>query len=175
MSWLAVLQIDVLALFVWSVIVVCVMSAVIITYNIARKILSLSTGKPSPSFSSKEKEYFISIDVSDALSLYNQAQNFFERGEYKNVVQYCYNAIKDIFAKVLSHFNIFPEDLNIVDMSYIVQVKGVRVSFIDHVQHVNFIRLRMIVGQAVSRDEVSWVLKTCKAIIDMSRELPIVL
>ncbi|MGB9726948.1 MAG: hypothetical protein ACPLZF_00940 [Nitrososphaeria archaeon] len=168
-------QIDVLALFVWSVIVVCVMSAVIVTYSIAKKILSLSTGKPQTSSSSKEREYFISIDVSDALSLYNQAQNFFERGEYKNVVQYCYNAIKDVFIKVLSHFNISPEDLNIVDMSYIVQVKGVRVSFIDHVQHANFIRLRMIVGQMVSKDEVSWMLKTCKAIIDMSKELPIAL
>lgn len=170
--WLAVLQVDVLALFIWSVIVACVMSAVFITYNIARRILALSLGKP-PSAPSKEREYFISVDVGEALSLYNQAQDFFERGEYKNVVQYCYSAIKDVFTKILSYFNIPSEDLNIVDMSYIVQVKGVRVSLMEYVQHLNFIRLRMIVGQMVSKDEVSWVLKTCKALIDMSRELPV--
>lgn len=167
-------QVDVFALLIWSIIVVCIMSAVIITYNIAKRIFELSARKPQLHPSKKnEKEFFITVDVNEAISFYNQAQNYFERGEYKNAVQCCYNSIKNIFTKILAHFNISSEDLNIVDMSYVIQVKGVRVSFMEYVQHLNFIRLRLIVDQIVSKDEVLWVLKTCRAIIDMSKELPV--
>ncbi|MCX8189000.1 MAG: hypothetical protein N3F64_04760 [Nitrososphaeria archaeon] len=173
--WLDVLQVDVFALLIWSIIVVCIMSAVIVTYNIVKGVFELYARKPKPpSFiKEKEKEFFISIDVSEAISFYNQAQSYFEQGEYKNVVQCCYNAVKNVFTKILVHFNIPSEDLNIVDMSYIIQVKGVRVSFMEYVQHLNFIRLRMIVGQIVSKDEILWALKACRAIIDVSKELPV--
>ncbi len=167
------LQVDIFALLIWSIIVVCIMSAVIITYNIVKRILELSVRKPQPPPMQERKEFFISIDIGEAVSFYNQAQSYFEQGEYKNVIQYCYNAIKNIFTKVLLHLNIPSEDLNIVDMSYIIQAKGVRVSFMEYVQHLNFIRLKMIVGQIVSKDEVLWALKACKALIDMSKDLPV--
>ncbi|MEM2153613.1 MAG: hypothetical protein QXY76_01745 [Nitrososphaeria archaeon] len=169
-------QVDVFALLIWSIIVVCIMSAVIVTYNIVKRIFELSIRKPKTLPPKKnEKEFFISVDVDEAISFYNQAQNYFEQGEYKNVVQCCYNAIKNIFTKILAHFNIPAEDLNIVDMSYVIQVKGVRTSFMEYVQHLNFIRLRLVVDQIVSKDEVLWVLKTCRAIIDISKELPVVI
>lgn len=168
-----VFQIDFLSIFLWGIVAFAIMSAVAITYNIAKKML-----KPAPQVSpptlSTAKEYFITIDVNDAMLSYNQAKNDFDTMKYKSSISYCYSAVRDILSKILNYLNIqFPQDLNIVDMSSLMLSKGVLVSFVEPTQHINSIRLRSMLDQPVSKEEVSWMLSASKTIIDTCKELPI--
>ena len=166
-------QIDVFAIFLWSVVAFGIMSAVAITYNIAKK-RSKSAPQVSPSTLSTAKEYFITVDVNDAMLSYNQAKNDFDAMKYKSSISYSYLAVRDVLSKILNCLNIqFPQDLNIVDMSSLILSKGVRISFVEPTQHINSIRLRSMQDQPISKEEVFWMLSASKTIIDTCKELPI--
>ena len=166
------LQIDFIAIFMWGIIAFGIVLIISITYNIAKKML---TSQPSTQQKlSAVKEYFITIDINDAMLSYNLAKNNFDGMDYKSSIMNCYMAVKDVLTKILNYIHIpFSQDLNIVDMSFLALSKGVRVSFIEATQHINSIRLRLILDQPVSKDEVLWTLSASKTIIDTCKELPI--
>jgi len=168
-----VFQIDVFILSLWGIVTFCIMSAVAIIYNLAKKM-----AKPTPKISlstlSTVKEYFITIDVNDAILSYNQAKSDFDSMKYKSSIFYCHSAVRDVLSKTLNYLNVqFAQDLNIVDMSSLIQSRGVRLSLVETARHINSIRLRSMQDQPVSKEEVLWMLLASKEIINACKELPV--
>jgi hypothetical protein len=181
-----VFQIDYLAIFQWGTITFGVMLAVALTYGATKKMLKPATSPPSqmtstpslmtptPSPMPSGKEYFVTIDTNAAMLFYNQAKSEYEMMNYKSSISNCYSSMKEVFLKILNYLNIrFPDDLNIVDMSFLIISKGISLSFLETVQHMNSIRLRSIIDQPVSKEEVLWMLTASKIIIDSCKELPV--
>jgi len=169
-----VFEIDFIAILIWAMVSFGVMVAVAVTYNVAKKMVLYQPPRQEPA--SPLKEYFITIDVSDSILSYNQAKSSFDNMDYKGAIANCHLAVKDLLAKILNYLHVsLPQDVNVVDMSFIILSKGVKVSFVEPAQHMNSIRLRSILDQPVSRDEVLWMLSACKMMIDACKELPITL
>ncbi|MGQ9780645.1 MAG: hypothetical protein ACUVQ8_00095 [Nitrososphaeria archaeon] len=169
-----VLEIDFIAILMWGIVVFGVMLAVAVTYNIVKKMIFYQPPKQPPP--SSLKEYFVTIDVGDSILSYNQAKSNFDNMDYKSAIANCHIAVKALLSKILDYLHIpFPQDLNIVDMSFLALSRGVKVSFVEPTQHMNSIRLRSILDQPISRDEVLWMLSACKTMIDTCKELPITL
>lgn len=161
-----------MVIFQWSTVTFGVMLAVALTYGAVKKMLKPAPSAP-PTMSSG-MEYFVTIDINEATISYNQAKSEYEIMDYKSSISHSYSSVKDVLAKILNYLNIqFPQDLNIMDMSFVIISKGIRLSFYESVEHMNSIRLRSIADLPVSKEEVLWMLTASKIIIDSCKELPI--
>jgi hypothetical protein len=148
------------------------MLAVALTYGAVKKMSK--SAPPAPPTVSSGMEYFVTIDINEATMSYNQAKSEYEIMDYKSSISHSYSSVKDVLAKILNYLNIqFPQDFNIVDMSFVIISKGIRLSFYESVEHMNSIRLRSIADLPVSKEEVLWMLTASKIILDSCKELPI--
>ncbi|MEM3403368.1 MAG: hypothetical protein QXJ17_02275 [Nitrososphaeria archaeon] len=156
----------------WSLITFGIMVAVAITYNLTK---GPRASHPQGSIPVQPtREYFISIDLNDAIALYSKAKESYDSMNYKEAISLSYSAVKDVLTKVLSSLQIpFSPELNIVDMSFLALSKGVKVSFIEATQHINTIKLRSTLDQPITKEEVLWMLSASKTIIDSCKELPL--
>jgi len=156
----------------WGLITFGIIVAVAITYNLTKRTKTPPQQRPIPA--QPTPEYFISVDLNDAIAFYNRAKDSYDSMNYKEAITFSYSAVKDVLTKVLSYLQIpFSQELNIVDMSFLALSKGVRVSFIEAAQHINTIKLRSTLEQPITKEEALWTLSASKAIIDACKELPI--
>jgi hypothetical protein len=89
----------------------------------------------------------------------NEAQQAFERSEFSRAVELSVEAISGFLGAILRTHGNEPKDMSISDLAYLIQNKNPSLpQFAHSMYELNSLRLRVLQGHPVSRDEASWAI-----------------
>ncbi len=118
----------------------------------------------------EKKEYFYSADTYDAMLKINKAQEALANNESLRAVEYCIEALADVFSQLLSKLSISLKHVNIADMAFLIEKNGIKVDFAKASYNINNLRLKLLTKVSIDRKEVIEAINSTKKMVESSKE-----